>query len=530
MSNKKSVDAKAYINAKVDDMRKAFKWADKSEKQALIDTFRADVSSPEYQENLKIVHDDSKVIREKLQIEKWRSITSEEFQTAKTKFYGQNMNLGKYDKDFESWDTYRKIEYLFDKYWNGDKTLWLVLDMADKWWWRDYLFQTYIHFRDSDIEERLFKTSKQYFENLSLPSAKKLADYIPFAFLLFTHPNSFKEWVYNDNEIIKSIVKHRFGKDFNTYRYLIGEDNLKLLLSKMTSDSQKKLVSHIAWYGGKWARRLMSNFIYLDLWKDVDVFNYIIAQIIKKRDEKTLLEIIKEHSKILSSCGFRKENYDNYDHEKKFSNALINTWKGALLKENIAYFNHLSEKEKTNILEVSEEEYAKYGSPEKFYRYEIIEMLKDGKWNYVLQHPELSAYDIPHKIDKALQMLVHEYSSYLKDNAWYAKVTYDNTEEYPRIELEFPQLFLRDVYWNRWWWKNYSDRYYWNPIERWNNFILSLVQKIKEEYWVDLKKEGFIFSKARLYKNSEYQPDVWHMDYYLHFDEQTWLTNLLVNC
>lgn len=353
MSNKKSVDAKAYINAKVNDMRQAFKWADKSEKQALIDTFRADVSSPEYQENLQIVHDDSKIIREYLKRKKWWTINSHEFKDGKTQFYGKNMDLEFNDAQFESLNKYQKIQYLFDKYWDGDKTLWLILDMADKWHWDHPWKRVW----DTDIEKWMFDIGYWRFNNLSLSSAKRLMSFYPFYGLLFQSPDSFKEWVYNDENLIRFVAKWIATIDTLYWTYVqVEESNTKSLLSKMTSDSQKKLVSHIVWYGWYWAKWLMSNFIYLNLWEWIDTFDYIISEIVENIDDKSLLNIIQDHSNILNKCSFNKKNCDNYVHEKKIVDALIEVWKKQLLRDNIRYFKHLSDIEKAEIMDNSEEE------------------------------------------------------------------------------------------------------------------------------------------------------------------------------
>ena len=79
--SKKSLEAKAYINGKVNDMREKFKEAsDEEAKKQLLETFRETTSSDEYQENLKIVREDTETIRRD-----WRKRTSIPY---RTKFYG----------------------------------------------------------------------------------------------------------------------------------------------------------------------------------------------------------------------------------------------------------------------------------------------------------------------------------------------------------------------------------------------------------------------------------------------------------
>jgi hypothetical protein len=52
-ANKKSIDAKVYINGKVNDMKEQFvKAPDEEARKQLVETFRETTSSDEYQEKL----------------------------------------------------------------------------------------------------------------------------------------------------------------------------------------------------------------------------------------------------------------------------------------------------------------------------------------------------------------------------------------------------------------------------------------------------------------------------------------------
>lgn len=108
LANKKSIDAKTYINSKVNDMREKFKNSpDEEVRKQLVETFRKTTSSDEYQENLKIVNEDANIIRKDAKMKKWWDITSEEFNDIKTEFYGKDMSLDFWE-DFEKLDLWKK--------------------------------------------------------------------------------------------------------------------------------------------------------------------------------------------------------------------------------------------------------------------------------------------------------------------------------------------------------------------------------------------------------------------------------------
>ena len=363
MANKKSIDAKAYINSKLHDMREQFKWTDENLKwvdenllkvinenlkwvdenlketlkKALIEAFRKDVASSEYQENLKIVREDSNIIREYLKRKKWGAITPKEFEDGKTEFYGQNMNLKFKNINFEWLSKRNKIKYIFDKYWGGDKALWLILDMA--------YIKEHGGYWDSEIRGRLFEGIFS-FNNLSLSSAKRLMKFIPFSNILFLYPIYFKDSVYNNDEIIEFISKEIRGYNLN----------IKSLSNKMTTNNKKKMISSILHYHWtKWAERLLKD-KGLILWEDIDSFDYKISQIVEYLDEESLSNTLWNPGYYLKNNYYPKENYHDYIHEKKIADALINAWKIWALRKNINNFIYLSDIEKAQIMDNSEEE------------------------------------------------------------------------------------------------------------------------------------------------------------------------------
>ena len=92
--NKNSIDAKEYIIGKVMDMAIEFnKLTDDESKKQLIENLKKTTSSDEYKQNLAIVNEDSKIIRDYTRRKKWEDLTPQEFKDAINEFYGQNMDL-----------------------------------------------------------------------------------------------------------------------------------------------------------------------------------------------------------------------------------------------------------------------------------------------------------------------------------------------------------------------------------------------------------------------------------------------------
>ena len=185
--SKKSLEAKAYINGKVNDMREKFKEAsDEEAKKQLLETFRETTSSDEYQENLKIVREDTETIRRD-----WRKRTSIPY---RTKFYGGSYEdamisayswwpvgqlsafldkneIGQREKvkdDPEMW-----IRFLFKKFWNGDKTLDFIMRYASGQLMSNQERSSfvggdeYLHFKEHIVEWLWYEWAKKL-KNISL--------------------------------------------------------------------------------------------------------------------------------------------------------------------------------------------------------------------------------------------------------------------------------------------------------------------------------------------------------------------------
>lgn len=225
-ANEKSINAKAYINGKIDDMRQQLKWVDKATehlkwlagadkllKKELLKNFREETASPEYQKNLKVVHDDTQIIREYAKQKKWWAISAKEFKDAKTEFYWKDMDLGPDGEKLWGLLTDWQVSYLIDKFWN-DRALWIVLDrIRAKGTWN------------------LTKHRILSFKNLSKSSAKRILENDSYWF--FDYPKIFKDSVYNDDEIIQLMAERIYRSD---------PKYIRLISSKMSPDNQKKLV------------------------------------------------------------------------------------------------------------------------------------------------------------------------------------------------------------------------------------------------------------------------------------------------
>ena len=75
-ANKKSLDAKSYINGQVNKFREGRrKTSGEEARRQLAENFRETISTDEYQENLKVVREDSDAVRKNARMKKWRDIT-----------------------------------------------------------------------------------------------------------------------------------------------------------------------------------------------------------------------------------------------------------------------------------------------------------------------------------------------------------------------------------------------------------------------------------------------------------------------
>lgn len=135
-ANKKSLNAKAYISGKVNDMREQFcKAPDEEARKQLVETFRETISSDEYQENLRVVNEDAKTLRKSLK--PWER-TTENFEAKKEEFYWKlNAHLSDKElKELQGKDIYEKLDFLCKKFWFWNKLYSMIVHMAK---WEDFI-------------------------------------------------------------------------------------------------------------------------------------------------------------------------------------------------------------------------------------------------------------------------------------------------------------------------------------------------------------------------------------------------------
>lgn len=143
-ANKKSLEAKAYINGKVNDMREQFhKASDEETRKQLVENFGETTSSEEYKKKLNVVNEDVAIIRKDAKRKKWWDVTTEEFKDAKTEFYGKDMDL-EFWEDFEKLDLWKKVDYIFERFWDTDYAADLIIKILKplKYWpnWEERLY------------------------------------------------------------------------------------------------------------------------------------------------------------------------------------------------------------------------------------------------------------------------------------------------------------------------------------------------------------------------------------------------------
>lgn len=380
--NKKSLEAKSYINCKVNDMREQFhKASDEETRKQLVENFRGTTSSEEYKENLKITHEDTDIIRKHAKRKKWWEITPEEFKDAKTEFYGKDMNLDFWE-DFEKIDWVKKIDYIFEKFWDTDYAADLIMGMFYVWklnysnyWWNEMDYKR-------RLLSSLFRKSESYYRDMSYAIIEifekfgawqvwlRLGLFFADAFtwtafdpglydkienyvdrykwnitqntvkcflrcnykprnLLLKIISCCKDWSISDPDILDALLK------------FWGRINLK----KISIKWQKYLIDKDYSYAfdnpiADWNQNIINED--LNLWDNVDVRKYIINSMLTK-------------NKIDSFCRFGLDSCRSY--HKEIADLLVQMWRIDVVKKYIDKFDWLTAEERVKILWDTELEY-----------------------------------------------------------------------------------------------------------------------------------------------------------------------------
>lgn len=275
--NQKSLDAKAYINGKVSDMREKFtKAPNDGTKKQLVETFRETTSSDEYQENLAIVQKDTEAVRNYAKRQKWWDITSKEFKDARTEFYGKDMDLNLWE-DFEKLSRDEQYKYIIDKF-----------------WYTQYSFDCFMRYKLVGI---ISDKDRSNFSNLNNSSAQYVLNNADCwgEMVFFKHIWSF--WDFNEvtlNLLIKWIP------------YCIGYMN-----GYFSEKDTKYILNHIDMHGYKQLKyiSLFINYKKFKFWKWKDSLESMINYLYTNQDIRSkwaFLDAIDEFKKRKNKESFEK--------------------------------------------------------------------------------------------------------------------------------------------------------------------------------------------------------------------------------
>lgn len=352
-ANKTSLIAKAYINGKVNDMREKFREApDEEAKKQLVETFRETTSSEEYKENLRIVNEDAKAVRKSLK--PWER--KEKFGEAKEDFYWKlNLYFGSEDlEERKKMDNFEKIDFLFKKLWDWDRTLSVFLDLADAGpgcSWHNRRGES-VNWWDSDYESWMFHMWKNKFHNLSLKITKKLLSVYPFYGLILHDPDAFSDEVRQDPEVFSFIKRNIFERSVSGG--MDTDENLSIIFDKMWKDKVEKLVQYVD----------TDNFVkVIKLFKDRKDVNDIIDELARRWDKEKINDsryIYKKDSIEKYENFIRNIVYSMYfdsdewlrPYQKRFADAFIKAWYVDIIRSLIEHgeFKWLTDEEKSEIL------------------------------------------------------------------------------------------------------------------------------------------------------------------------------------
>ena len=406
-ANKKSIEAKAYINGNVNDMREQFvKAPDEEARKQLVETFRETTSSDEYQEKLGIVREDTDIVRKHARRKKGEDLTSQEFKDAKTEFYGKDMDL-EFWEEFWKLKLWERVNYIFDKFWDTDYAAGLITNILNP---RNYYKTIPADPQLREFEKR-YKTmvlreilgdNKLNLDNLNLSWSSDFYKKFWYGDVALTilkfllesfngrnrntdiygelHSKAYHRWYHVGEETIKhylgskvdwaqsigKILANCSARDWS----ISDRDIVDLYVDRNYDEKEKppfKKVNEkmhkylVDWLIDKWKWKAFYESKYndenaamkirvlddIDLWDWVDVGAYIIDSMFTKCGYWM-------ESALFSFIGtiLRMPEY----HDKIVDLLYENVWKIKGLRENIWKFDYLTEVEKAKILWNTEEE------------------------------------------------------------------------------------------------------------------------------------------------------------------------------
>ena len=389
-AGKKSLDAKAYINAQVNEMRKKINKApDEETRKQLVETFKETTASEKYQENLAVVQEDTDLIRKEARGRKWWDITSEEFKDAKTEFYGKNMSLDFWE-DFEKLDLWKKVDYIFEKFGDTDYAADLIIDLLNpvKNWhtefshaeiyglwneetsYKNYMMQQLLNEKTSydelsywcdkiitkfwrgiiSIRIMLFLADRfvwgsyrpkvydkmkhdiWHWENLTQNTLKAFAKWSARAvvFMCIYLKDLVDDWAIKDYAILDAFIWAWFKINFKK----VSPEWQKYFIDKAF---QTKRVNVFGWDD-------KNNQVEIDpdinLWDGIDVKDYILNSFVKNIWNDYSIDRFCESGDLRLYVKYHKE----------IANILIEMWKIGIVKKHIKRFTWLTEEEKSEIM------------------------------------------------------------------------------------------------------------------------------------------------------------------------------------
>jgi len=353
-ASKASLDAKGYINGKVNEMKEKFKKTqDESARKELIETFRETTSSDEYQKQLKIVNENAKSLRKWLN--PWDR-TPENFEKAKEDFYWKlNTYLSSEEiREFLEKDMYEQIDFLFKKFWDWDKTLSIILNLADR---GEMPYESNVnrdgkrtHYWDTKYEERMYRMwVHNKFHNLSVKVAKELLWLMPFEGLILHNPEAFSDEVRKDPEVIKFLQRNLFDK--KVFGWDHTRKNRNVILKKIWDENIREILKVASpWNIERLLRPCIDNWSapgnYINIAIE-EITNNVNVEKVNHYNPNNYKKYEQDFSKFIKSRLFNIEPFRQF--HKKFADSLINAWYIDVVKENINLFAWLSDEEKSEI-------------------------------------------------------------------------------------------------------------------------------------------------------------------------------------
>ncbi len=401
MANKKSLDSKAYINGQVNKFREECrKNTNEEARKQLAENFRKTISTEEYQENLKVVNEDADIIRKESKRKKWWDITSEEFKDAKTEFYGKDMSLDFWE-DFEKLNLWKKMEYIFEKFWDTDyaadlmikllklseiKSAWIydyivnvrdnLIDwynggennvriyrwLSNKFWNSIVTARIYYYLIDRIIWDENYSYWIKWLQNLTYCEYKNLSQMTLKKIITTKNIRTLIVKYAMENERMWYEIEYlvKWCKDWeisDLWLINILKDSIRItedVIVKLSPVCQKFLIDYkmkkFKWNFWKHSYINVKLKNCLNFWEWVDSFDFFLDLMLKNLNDKDLEYFCEwgRDPKYGTVSNYFLRNVSK--KHKQIVDSFIKAWKLELVKKYISHFTWLTEEEKSEIL------------------------------------------------------------------------------------------------------------------------------------------------------------------------------------